>query len=337
MADPPIVNSPSKERAEYSELLLKVLTALFYGISSFMIMVVNKRVLTVYSFPSFQVLGIGQMLATIFILALGKSFKVISFPDLSTETFRKIWPLPLMYLGNMVFGLGGTQNLSLPMMTVLRRFSILMTMIGEFYILKVRPSTSIQMSVYLMIFGSVVAASNDLAFNLLGYTYVLLNDFFTAGNGVLMKKKLESKDLGKYGLMYYNSLFMLLPASIFAFQTGDLHRVYEFSGWSDHWFTFQFLLSCFFGFILIFSTVLCTAHNSALTTTIIGCLKNILITYMGMFIGGDYKYSFINFLGLNISVIGSLVYTKVTFSAKSRQSSPSLPVTSTPPGGGEKG
>jgi len=327
MADPPKVNtSPSKERAEYSELLKKVLTALFYGISSFMIMVVNKRVLTVYSFPSFQVLGIGQMLATILILSVGKSLKIISFPDLSTETFRKIWPLPLMYLGNMVFGLGGTQNLSLPMMTVLRRFSILMTMIGEYYVLKVRPSTSIQLSVYLMIFGSLVAASNDLAFNLKGYTYVLLNDFFTAGNGVLMKKKLESKDLGKYGLMYYNSLFMLLPASIFAFQTGDLSRVYEFEGWKNPWFTFQFFLSCFFGFILIFSTVLCTAHNSALTTTIIGCLKNILITYMGMFIGGDYKYSLINFLGLNISVIGSLVYTKVTFSSKSKPST-TLPMT----------
>ena len=39
---------------------------------------------------------------------------------------------------------------------------------GEFYLLKVRPSTSIQMSVYLMILGSIVAASNDLAFNLRG-------------------------------------------------------------------------------------------------------------------------------------------------------------------------
>jgi len=52
---------------------------------------------------------------------------------------HKLHYLHLLFLGNMLFGLGGTQALSLPMMTVLRRFSILMTMGAEFYILNYRP------------------------------------------------------------------------------------------------------------------------------------------------------------------------------------------------------
>ena len=64
----------------------------------------------------------------------------------------------------MLFGLGGTQELSLPMLTVLRRFS--MTMIGEFYILHVVADNNVKMCVFLMIFGAVIAALNDLAFNL---------------------------------------------------------------------------------------------------------------------------------------------------------------------------
>ena len=122
-------------------------------------------------------------MATILVLYFGKMLGKVSFPSLTSETFPKVWPLPLFYLGNLVFGLGSTQVLSLPMMTVLRRFSILMTLlglsvffvikklgsfIGEYLILKTRSSLPVCASVFLMILGAIVAASNDLAFSLKG-------------------------------------------------------------------------------------------------------------------------------------------------------------------------
>nr|CAD7449248.1 unnamed protein product [Timema bartmani]CAD7452424.1 unnamed protein product [Timema tahoe] len=267
---------------------------------------------------SCQVLALGQMTATILVLFVAKRIGLLSFPSLERGTFKKIWPLPLIYVGNMVFGLGGTKELSLPMLTVLRRFSILMTMVGELYILGVRPSLAVQLSVYTMIIGAVIAASNDLAFSLEGYILVLLNDVFTATNGVYMKQKLDTAELGKHGLMFYNSLFMVAPGLAIAWMTGDLVVVSQFPLWGDPVFLAQFLCSCFMGFVLTYSIIVCTMYNSALTTTVIGCLKNICITYLGMVIGGDYIFSWVNFVGINVSVTGSLVYTWVTFKRKEK-------------------
>ena len=77
------------------------------------------------------------------------------------------------------------------MFTVLRRFSVLMTMYGEQYVLRINKSLSVQFSIYSMVFGAIVAAFDDLTFDFYGYVYIMLNNVFTAANGIYTKEKLD--------------------------------------------------------------------------------------------------------------------------------------------------
>ena len=172
-----------------------------------------------------------------------------------------------------------------------------MTMIGEEYLLGKVAKLPIKLSVAGMILGAVVAAYDDLAFNLYGYIIILLNDFFTAANGVYVKKKLDAKDMGTFGLMFYNCVYCAPFIVVLVYSEGKQQQIAEHFAVADRTFLAFFALSTFLGFILTYAIFLCTQVNSALTTTVIGCLKNVLITYGGMFIGGDYVFSILNFVG----------------------------------------
>lgn len=297
-------------------LFQKLGSALAYGTVSFVLTVINKTILTSWHFPSFIIIGIGQLGAAVIVLSIAKMFRIVSFSNFSHDLPKKLYPLPILHFGNMVTGLGGTQAMSLPMFTAIRRFSILITMLLEFRILGIKPSLAVQFSVWCMIGGSILAASDDLTFTITGYSYVMLANLLTAAYGVYIKEKMNTIDMDKYGIMYYNSLLMLGPAIGFAWLTGDLYAAYHFKHWTNRIFFIQFVMICFMGFILTYSTFLCTQYNSALTTAMVGCFKNVFVSYLGMFIGGDYIFSILNSIGINISILGSIYYTYIIFGKK---------------------
>uniref|UniRef100_A0AAA9T5W7 Solute carrier family 35 member D2 n=1 Tax=Bos taurus TaxID=9913 RepID=A0AAA9T5W7_BOVIN len=289
-ADPASARLPSR--------VAKLLSALFYGTCSFLLVLINKALLTTYRFPSPIVLGVGQMAVTIMILYVSKLNKIIHFPDFDKKIPTKLFPLPLLYVGNHISGLASTSKLR-------KQYSL-----------------NIIVSVFAIILGAFVAAGSDLAFNLEGYIFVFLNDIFTAANGVYTKQKMDPKELGKYGVLFYNACFMIIPTLIISVSTGDLRQATEFNQWKNVLFIIQFLLSCFLGFLLMYSTVLCSYYNSALTTAVVGAIKNVSVAYIGMLVGGDYIFSVLNFVGLNICMAGGLRYSFLTLGSQLKPKQP---------------
>lgn len=127
--------------------VVKAVTALNYAVVSLAIMFVNKFVLTVYEFPSSNFIAALQFLCCIVALKCAQMHGSVSFPPLKMSVFKDINPLPLFYMFNCLTGLASTKKLSVPMFTVLRRFSIVMTMALEAWALHKRHSTRSYVSV----------------------------------------------------------------------------------------------------------------------------------------------------------------------------------------------
>ena len=295
-----------------------MIAALLYALVSLAIVFVNKTVLTVFGFPSFNFLALMQYVGTISILLLQKYVGGReTLPPLSWGVVKGIFPLPLFFIANTVAGLGATKHLNMPMFVLLRRFSIVLTMLLEVLVLHQTVRPKVQIAVGLMVVGALVAAAGDLQWDTRGYWLILVNDVFTAGQGVFLRKKMD--DLGKgripgvpelpaNAVLFYNSLFSLpIALGIVLFVPGELHSVANFPLWGHVTFIVTFLSAIVLGFALNYSYYLCTKLNSALTTTVVGSMKNVVSSYLGMLIQ-DYRFSWLSFLGVNVSVVATLLY-----------------------------
>lgn len=287
----------------------RIFGALFYATTSILIMLINKVALYVWGFPSVASLALAQFMCTVISLRLMKATGWITFPDPTWTSIRTVFPLPIVYVGNAVFGLSGTKALSLPMFTVLRRTNMIITMGLESWLLGTQYSFKLKMSIAVILMGSVIATVWDMQLDILGYSTTLLNNICTSVNGVTIKMKLKKDSV--WELMYLNSLLgtPLLFVVLVIFYPETFMDVYHFEHWMNVQFVVLFVLCSVMGTVLQFSIIYCTKVNSALTTVVVGILKNVLTSYVGVLdVRLGYTFNWVNFIGVNISLLGGIWY-----------------------------
>ena len=253
----------------------KICAAFFYGFASLAVIFVNKIILTSFKFPFYQVLATVQFAATTVILMVLVYFRKIEVTRLSKEVFWEVVPISGMFLANVISGLGGTGSLNLrkivvyvhkyyhfnlyvcvAMFTAIRRTSILLTLLGERFVLGKYATNTETISIVIMIGGALVAAYHDLTFDLYGYVLVTINNIFTAMSGIYLKKASHGGVCNKMGVLFYNSLFSLVFMCLYLCSE---HLYFQYSAGAPgrstldrtlaytHWDRSDFLVTFFLG------------------------------------------------------------------------------------------
>eukprot|EP00250_Pteridium_aquilinum_P035427 c9399_g1_i1 orf=238-1296(+) len=298
---------------------LSLFSAFSYGISSMAMVFINKAVLLQY--PHSMTLLILQQVTTAVLIYVGRALQLTNARGLDWRTSKRLLPLSLFYNANVAFALASLKGVNIPMYIALKRLTPLAVLVTGFFTGKARPSTQVSLAVLLTGLGVIIAALGDFSFDPMGYTLALTSVGFQTAYLILVEKSAADDGLSSIELMLYNSVLSLpfLLLLIFGTKELPLSGVLLLQKIRSLGFFVLLVISLIMGIVLNYTMFLCTAVNSALTTTIVGVLKGVGTTTLGFLVLGGVKIHALNVTGLVINTAGGIWYSLAKYNQKHRR------------------
>lgn len=297
------------------ETMIKgIAAAAFYGVCSVSSAFVSKTLMDTLDFDFPVTIMVTQMLFTIIVLEILCLLGVITLP---TYTLKRglsfVWPA-LFYGANAVLALSALSHMNIAMYGVLKRCVPLSTLILSTVILKQGcPSRLTMLTVCLLCIGCIIAGYGDMTFNFAAYTCGTLSNFTQAMYLLLVQRHSQQHKLATtetLQLNCYNSLPILLLA---AAVNGELRDVWSYPVASHKFFWIVFFFTVSVGMLLNYSLFLCTGLTSALTTSVVGGLKAMAQTLLGLVTFGGVSNNMPTYIGIVLNLIGGVGYIAVKY------------------------
>ena len=147
----------------------------------------------------------------------------------------------------------------------------------------------------------------DLTFNILGYACGILSNI-TQSVYLLLVQRATNGKLSTVESLQLNSINTIPLLVIVCVVKGEIFEVKSYEKFSEVTFIVVFILAIVLGCLLNYSLFLCTSLTSALTTSVIGGLKALAQTILGLFTFGGVSHNIATFVGITMSVSGGLSY-----------------------------
>ncbi|XP_045605829.1 uncharacterized protein [Procambarus clarkii] len=283
--------------------------AIFYGVCSASMAFLNKGVINSYEFPFPFFIMACQMLVTVVFLELMVSVGKINLPVYNWRSARMFLAPSLGYAFHASLSLMALQGMNIPMYGAVKRCTPLVNLILAVVILqRPFPSCTLIASILIITTGCFVAVLGDLTFDAFAYT---MGGFSVLAQGLyltLVQQCAENK-LATLEILQLNSYNTLAPFIIVSVLMGEPGAIVHSRYITDVGFHITLWTLVVMGAVLNYSLFLCTALNSALTTSLVSVAKSVIQTLIGFFVFGGVKYHPLNITGIVMNTVGGFLYT----------------------------
>mmetsp|Transcript_1171 Transcript_1171/g.1746 ORF Transcript_1171/g.1746 Transcript_1171/m.1746 type:complete len:343 (-) Transcript_1171:334-1362(-) len=296
-----------------------VFAAVSWSCCSISMVLLNKLILSTFSFEFNMVLLFYQNTICVISLLLAREMGLIKFESLEISKVKYWLPLNVLFVLMLATGTYSLQSVSVPMVTVFKNSNNILITLLDFVIYRNKVSSGVVASLLTMLLAAVLAAKNDIEFDFNGYTWTSLNCACTAAFVLYMPAAMSQTQLSSFGKVYYNNVIsipLIVALDVLAF--GDFLKFYQ-SDLSDISIQLQIILfmSGIAGFALSLSSFRCMQKTSPTTYSLLGSLNKIPLTLFGTWLfKTSLSYDGILYISLSLFAGVVFAYTKAMSNKK---------------------
>jgi len=270
------------------------MSILCYCLSSILMTVTNKYVLSGFSFNlNFFLLAIQSIVCIVTIGTL-KSFGIITYRQFNKDEAKKWSPIAFLLVAMIYTGSRALQYLSIPVYTIFKNLTIILIAYGEVIWFGGRVTSMALGSFLLMVLSSVIAwygdktdvkTSVDTFALYLGYIWMLMNCFASASFVLIMRKRIKLTNFKDFDTMYYNNLLsipiLLISSLVFEdWSVGNLEL--NFPEGNRFATISAMVLSGVSSVAISYCSAWCVRVTSSTTYSMVGALNKLPIALSGL-------------------------------------------------------
>lgn len=290
-----------------------------YCVSSILMTVTNKYVLSGYSFNfNFLLLAIQGAICIATIGTL-KALGVINYRSFNKDEAKKWMPIAFLLVAMIYTSSKALKYLSIPVYTIFKNLTIILIAYGEMLWFGGLVTTMALGSFLLMVFSSVLATYGDSAatksaddmYSLyLGYFWMFTNCFASAAFVLIMRIRIKMTNFKDFDTMYYNNLLSIpiLLVATFLFEDWSTENlILNLPKESRNSILIAILISGASSVAISYCSAWCVRVTSSTTYSMVGALNKLPIALSGL-VFFDAAVNFWSVSSIFVGFVSGLVY-----------------------------